>query len=608
MTVSPQIVSARPSQSSNDDWVLSLSLDEPGRVLPDSTGWVEHGPFSAFFHGLLYDREVFPSPIDKPESSDTQLLLRAYEREGEAFLSRLRGSFVFAILDRARNVAIITRDPLGSHPLFYVENGSHVLFSGSALSLVKQPGVSREFNRAALADHLCYRWPDTQETFFASVRRVPPTWRAIIRNRRIHLDRYWDPMPLGPAPGWLMTKETVRFDEVLHRAIDRCLKNGPTGVYLSGGLDSISVAGVAADLARQNGQNSPLALSLGFPDPECDERDRQVDVARGLGLRQHFMDFDEAIGSRPLGEQWAELNQYLSAPISNVWQPAYLALAARAKLDGVRTILSGHGGDEWLTVSPYLSADLIRCAAFIQLAELFGTFWRSYKSSALTLTRNVAWKFGLRPVIGAMLNRAMPRVNKAMRLKRMFDGDPVWVAPDKNLRSQQRRRAECTLAPSEPPEGFYLREVRRGIDHPLTSWELEEHHALGKRIGISFQHPFWDPDVVELLFRTPPLSLCEGGRSKGLVRGTLARRFPNLELERQRKIAATSFFRSLLARELPALAGAAGKFPVLSGLGIVDGQAMRGVVRDGLAQGGKKLQGVWTVINLELWTRSHAIC
>jgi hypothetical protein len=164
------------------------------------------------------------------------------------------------------------------------------------------------------------------------------------------------------------------------------------------------------------------------------------------------------------------------------------------------------------------------------------------------------------------------------------------------------------LAPSEPLEGFYLREMRRGIDHPLTSWELEEHHALGKRIGINFQHPFWDPDVVELLFRTPPLSLCEGGRSKGLVRGTLARRFPNLELERQRKVAATSFFKSLLRRELPALADAAGNFPVLSGLGVLDGQAMRGAVREGIAQGGKKLQRVWTVINLELWTRSHAIC
>ena len=137
-------------------------------------------------------------------------------------------------------------------------------------------------------------------------------------------------------------------------------------------------------------------------------------VARGLGLPQHFMDFNEAVGSRPLGEQWVELNQYLGAPILNTWQPAYLALAVRAKLDGVQTILSGHGGDEWLTVTPYLSADLIRRGALIQWAQLFATFWRSYRLSALTLTRNMTWKFGVRPLIGAMLDNRMPRTTQSI--------------------------------------------------------------------------------------------------------------------------------------------------------------------------------------------------
>src|SRR5205814_2252374 len=81
------------------------------------------------------------------------------------------------------------RDPLGSHPLFYAETQSHVLFGELPESLISQPDVSRGLNRAALADHLCYRWPDPQETFFAAVRRVPPSWRAVIKRGRLHLDR-----------------------------------------------------------------------------------------------------------------------------------------------------------------------------------------------------------------------------------------------------------------------------------------------------------------------------------------------------------------------------------------------------------------------------------
>ena len=112
--------------------------------------------------------------------------------------------------------------------------------------------------------------------------------------------------------------------------------------------------------------------------------------------------------------------------------------------------------------------------------------------------------------------------------------------------------------------------MHAGLDHTLTSWELEEQYELGKRLGIRFLHPFWDPDVVEMLYRTPPSILNEGGVSKGLVRGALARRFPALGFERQRKVAATSFYRSLLRREGPSLAGEAGDFPALAELGIIN--------------------------------------
>src|SRR5262245_56847171 len=78
------------------DWVLPISLDEPRRGLPSSVQWAERGPFRGFSEGLLFDRDAFA--IDgKPDCSDAHLVLRAYERGGEAVLSRLRGSYVLAI-------------------------------------------------------------------------------------------------------------------------------------------------------------------------------------------------------------------------------------------------------------------------------------------------------------------------------------------------------------------------------------------------------------------------------------------------------------------------------------------------------------------------------
>ena len=135
----------------------------------------------------------------------------------------------------------------------------------------------------------------------------------------------------------------------------------------------------------QIGDSAPLALSLGFPHPECDERVRQKAVAHDLGLCQLFMDFDEALGSRPLLEQTFELNEKTAAPILNPWLPAYIELARRARLDGVRIILTGQGGDEWLGAAPLLAADLIRYGAFVELAQFFGARRRSVQMPLLEM-------------------------------------------------------------------------------------------------------------------------------------------------------------------------------------------------------------------------------
>ena len=588
------------------DWVLPLSLDQPARELPSSVQWAKRGHVCGFFHGLLFDRQALCKSLDCSEDcSDADLVARAYERGGEGALSGLRGSFVVAIVDGRRGIAIVARDPLGSHPLFYVQTPSQVLFASSPKPLLQQAGVSRALNRAALADHLCHRWPDPQETFFAAVRRVLPGWRAIVSGGRLGLERYWHPTPEGQPIQWLQPEEIAQFDTVLNRAVDRCLGHGPTGIFLSGGLDSISVAAIATDRARTNGQSLPLALSLAFPDPECDERLLQAAVARDLGLGQHLLNLHEAVGPGPLLEQSLALNAETSAPILNPWQSAYLGLAQRASRQGVRTIMTGQGGDEWLTVTPYLAADLIRRGALVELAQFFATLRRSYSWHSLALARHALWRCGLRPLGALALHRLMPRAHNASRLQRQLAGDPSWVAPDGKLREQQRQRAELALPPCDPPQGFYAREMSAGTDHILTSWEMEEQYQLGKQIGIRFLHPFMDPDVVAMLSRTPPRALNEGGRSKGLVRQTLARRFPKLQFERQRKVLATTFYQRLLRQEVPALAGAVGNFPALSALGIIDGRATQAAIREGLKHPGPQIQRLWAPLNLEKWVQAH---
>jgi asparagine synthetase B (glutamine-hydrolysing) len=328
-------------------------------------------------------------------------------------------------------------------------------------------------------------------------------------------------------------------------------------------------------------------------------------VARELGLRQHLMEFDEALGSRSLLEQAFELNRKLAAPILSICLPAYLPLARRARAEGVRTILTGQGGDEWLGAAPLLTADLIRRGAFVELAQFFGALQRSFHLSLLQMARLTFWTSGLRPLVAMALHRLMPEAHEASRRKRLLAGDPSWVAPDPKLREAQRHRAAGALPHPDPAHGFYMREQRDGLDHPLVSLEAEEQYEWSKGVGIRLLQPFLDADLAELLYRTPPRLLSEGGWSKALVRGSVARRFPDLGLESQRKVHIPLFYGSIYLRELPTLVDEVGNFPLLSALGIVDGRLVGRFVRDTLKRGGTRVERIFHILNLESWVRLH---
>ena len=107
------------------------------------------------------------------------------------------------------------------------------------------------------------------------------------------------------------------------------------------------------------------------------------------------------------------------------------------------------------------------------------------------------------------------------------------------------------------------------MDHAVISWEAEELFEVYQHAGVRMLHPFWDPDVIDMLYRTPPFQLLHDGFNKSLVRATVARRFPQLGFERQRKVEATTFYASQIYKTA-ASSGSSPKAPKRFELGIVD--------------------------------------
>ena len=545
--------------------------------------------------------------------SDAELILAGYQRWGEDLLGRLRGTFALVIWDSARDTLLCARDPLGSHPLFYAQS-QELLVSPSISVLLEQPGVSNALNRAAMADHLMDRYPRLEETFYEKVSRVPPGHVLRVRGKERHAFRYWDPAP-DRTVNWLAPDEVGRFDELLDQAVDRCLSLGPAGIFLSGGLDSVSVAAVIAERTRAGGLQKPWALSLIFPDPKENEEIVQRSVAAQLGLPQVVKPFFEATGVDGLLDPALKLCESLPAPLMNTWLPAYYQLAREGSRRGCQSIITGGGGDEWLTISPFLAADLLRDGDLAGVYRLWQSMRRSLNRSSLEILWRLLWNFGAEPLVVPPVHRVVAQFAPwALKLRhRLSPRPPMWVppkwlAPGLVLRDEMaRRREEEDVNKKQGSSSFYISMMRTALEHPVVSWELEEMFEVYHKAGVRVLQPFWDADLVDMLYRTPPLQLIHDGRNKGLVRASLARRFPNLGFERQRKMEATTFYSSLIYQDASKIWKRLGGARTLVDMGIVDEETLpRAFDRflDGRHEG-RDAHRVWSILNLETWARAH---
>jgi asparagine synthetase B (glutamine-hydrolysing) len=607
-TPAVEMPTATPQAGRADEWLLTLDVDAPVSATLQGGGFVTRGPISAFVDGILFEIDDWRRAHSLPATAGpADVVAAAYERGGIDTLPKLRGSFVAVVVDRARNTTTVVRDPLGSHPLFYARTGAVVRFATSIARLLRESPVPRTLNRVAIADHLCSRWPDIHETFFSGIRRVPPGWRIAVKDGAITRERYWNPVPDYDRPiEWMTEEETGRFSEVLDRAVSRCVSAGTPGIFLSGGFDSGSIAAFAADQLRSAGRPAPLALSLAFPDPSCDETAIQHGVASKLGLPQRMVPFREAVAEGGLLASGLRLNRHLAGPLFNNWAPAYLELARRGRDEGVTTILTGSGGDEWLGVSPFLAADLIRQLDVPGLVQFAKVWKRSYSQAWMPALTGTFWTFGARPLLGQLLSQVAPQAWDRSRMRRAHNSDPSWVAPDPELRAEMKRRSPMALAPANPGGGFYARESRNTLDHMLMSRDLEEQYELGRRMGIRFLHPYWDVDLAAHIYRTPPSLLLKGGRAKGAVREMMAQRFPGLGFEKQAKSSALDFFRSTAASEGPRVRSRVGRFSALGGLGVVDPGGVEVFLDRAFEKRDRQMFRSCHLFNVEVWVR-HAL-
>lgn len=601
----------------------SLTLRLVGGVEPPSTA--SDGRVGAVVWGDVYFQDDLRRVLGLArDAGRADIAVAAYRRWGEALPSRLVGRCAIVLYDAQDDVLMAVRDRVGMVSLFRrgldegaVRGGA---VSGYDFALAAEAFTTAGNGKPALdldvvVAFLAKFRPDLPETFLAGVQRVPPGHVLVIRAGEERTTRHWFPPVVGEDTEWVKETDLPRFGELLDQAVDRALQGEQAALFLSGGLDSVSVAAAAADHCARHGVPAPIALSLLFPD-DVSEEHLQRGVADRLGFELIGIPLAEALGPRSLLGAGLDLAARLPAPQQNVWSPAYDRLAAEGIGRGARSILTGGGGDEWLTVSPLIAADYLRRGQVAALGRYVLALRRSLDLRARHVTRNVLWTNGARPLLRGAFHDARERLvpgSRAARRRRdlaaRLANVPAWIGPGGDLRAalEDRVLRRTPMASATRPaerRSLYFREARANLDHPLFALDVEEIYETGRRVGAPQFDVYWDADLVEFLYRVPPHLLNRGGRSKGMVRDDLARRFPGFGFDRQKKLISRNFFADTIFREGPAAWRELGGAEALSELGLVDAAGADAFVRTTLdVRDARAIDQVWRLMSLEAWVR-----
>ena len=304
----------------------------------DRTIWVT-------FNGEIYDFQRITEELRGRghtfrTRSDTEVIVHLYEEHGESFVDKLRGEFAFALYDQKRATLYLIRDRFGIKPLYYSAVGGTVVFASEMKALFRHPGVGAELDHDSVYTTLCSLLLPSA-TLFKNVSQVEPGCFLRVRTTGVQAVRYWD-LPLVPeSPMPVRNEQEVveEFRGLLEEAVRLRLQGDvEAGVYLSGGVDSSSIASIMAKHSRR-----VKAFTIGFADSEYNEAESARKVAQRAGLDQHVLQ----IGRNGLAAQFVESLWHTEMPVWNSHGTAKFLLSDLARSQ-VKVVLSGEGADEVL--------------------------------------------------------------------------------------------------------------------------------------------------------------------------------------------------------------------------------------------------------------------
>jgi asparagine synthase (glutamine-hydrolysing) len=312
----------------------------------DQPMYSEDGNKVVVFNGEIYNYiELRDELIDLGHSfktsSDTEVLIKAYEQWGYECQNKFNGMWAFALWDKSKQELFLSRDRIGEKPLSYSIHNNTFIF-GSEIKSVLKYGVPKEIRPELIELYLALTNIPAPDTFYKGIYKLKPGHYLVVQNGNVSEKTYWQ-FPQINESNMLTNRQEVyhKFEELLSDAVKIRMRSDVSfGAFLSGGLDSSGIVSIMSNISRL-----PVkTFTIGFNDKAFDESELAAEVAkkfktehyRGTVLPDNFKEAIDKVAlhyDEPFGDSSAIPTDFVS----------------RYASQKVKMVLTGDGGDEALS-------------------------------------------------------------------------------------------------------------------------------------------------------------------------------------------------------------------------------------------------------------------
>lgn len=524
-------------------------------------------------------------------ASDTEVAAHAYDRWGLDGLDRLDGMFALALWDGARRRLILARDRMGEKPLYHTVADGLLIFASEMSAILAHPAVERRIDPHAFSAYLTLEYVPAPLSMVAGVSKLEPGHALVLEDGRVTTCEWWRLAPRVETPVPEYPDAVSRLRDVLQRAVrSRLVADVPLGVFLSGGLDSSTIAALAAR------EGAVETFSIGFAERSFDESSYAREVAAHIGSTHH----ERIVTSAEMTDLIPDIGTLLDEPIgdASIIPTAVLSRFARER---VTVALGGDGGDELFAGYP------------MHQAHRVATLWRPLPAPVHGLASRVA---RMLPVT----HRNFDLRFRALSFLRGAAAPPpenhaLWMASFTPAEKQTLLAPALRETGEDPALQAFDRAWERSEGAPplaraahldaltyLPNDILTKVDRASMAVALEVRAPFLAREVVDFAFGLPDEYRMRGLTGKRLLRDAVRDLVPASILERPKKgfgmpVAAwlSGPLRDLMRDTLSPDA--------LKGPGLLDPGTVTGMMDEherGVTDHRKPL---WTLLAFELWRR-----